>query len=53
MIDAGQELAAEVRAGGEEVGAHARRSLIAYGSCSTGTPIADLGALGLLDDGSG
>ena len=52
-IEAGQELAAEVRAAGEEAGARARRSLIAYGSCSTGAPIADLGALGLLEDGSG
>lgn len=52
-IDAGPVLAAEVRAAGEVIGARARRSLIAYGSCSTSAPIADLDALGLLDAGAG
>ena len=51
-IDTGSALAAEVRAAGDAVGARARRSLVAYGSCSTSEPIADLDALGLLDDGS-
>jgi hypothetical protein len=51
-IDSGSALAAEVRAAGDAVGARARRSLVAYGSCSTSEPIADLDALGLLDDGS-
>lgn len=52
MTAAGRELATEVRAAGEEVGARTRRSLVAYGSCSTRAPVADLDALGLLDDGS-
>jgi hypothetical protein len=51
-IDTGSALAAEVRAAGDAVGSRARRSLVAYGSCSTSEPIADLEALGLLDDGS-
>ncbi|HSJ46027.1 MAG TPA: hypothetical protein VK923_15245 [Euzebyales bacterium] len=51
-IDSGPALAAEVRAAGDAVGARSRRSLTAYGSCSTSEPIADLDALGLLDDGS-
>lgn len=51
-IDTGSALAAEVRVAGDAVGSRARRSLIAYGSCSTSEPIADLDALGLLDDGS-
>lgn len=51
-IDTGSALAAEVRVAGDAVGARARRSLVAYGSCSTSEPIADLDALGLLDDGS-
>lgn len=51
-VDTGSALAAEVRAAGDVVGARARRSLVAYGSCSTSEPIADLEALGLIDDGS-
>lgn len=50
-IDGAAALVAEVRATDRVTAVRARRSLVAYGSCSTSEPIADLRALGLLDDG--